>query len=295
MKNLIILSFVLSFLFFVSCGDDNGSDPSDTPKISLVSHDTLLTAYTDNYQELITSPVIKNDSDEEIEVIINIEIISFAQGHSYNFCVGENCITEETENTGNYQFGALLKIPANTSIQKGYITLSLNYKDESEMPIQGTTELKVEFIESGKDESDASYNLKFEVKPPVFELVDPDTEVSGSVLSQEELLSYCQVKNNTNEEIKVKARMEVISLVDGHMLALCTDICYAYTDQDFTAPGPLIIPANGITEPQTFSGHYNHTLGGGIPNAGTSEIKYIFYLEDNPDITKEYTCTFTVE
>lgn len=294
MKNFILFSIILSVILFVSCGDDNGNNPSDTPKISLVSHDTLLTAYTDNYRELLTSPVIKNDSDEEIEVIINIELISLAQGHSYNFCVGENCITEETENTGNYQFGALLKIPANTTIQEGYITLSLNYKDESEMPIEGTTELKVEFIESGKDESDASYNLKFEVKPPVFELVEPIVMLSGSVFSDDELITYCQVKNNTDEEIKVKVKMEIISIVEGHMVAVCTDICYAYVNTDFDSANPMIIEANSTSAKQAFSGHYNYSLNGpGSP--GTSKIKYVFYLEDNPDISKEYVCTFVVQ
>jgi GTP cyclohydrolase I len=294
MKNFILLSIILSMIFFVSCGDDNGNEPTDTPSISLISHDTLLTAYTDNYMELITSPVIKNDSDEEIEVIINIEVVSMAQGHSYNFCVGENCITEETDYTGNYQFGSLLKIPANTTIQEGYITLSLNYTDESETPIQGTTELKVEFIESGKDESDASYNLKFEIKPPVFELVEPIVMLSGSLFSDDELITYCQVKNNTDEEIAVKVKMEMISMVEGHMAAVCTDICYAYVSTDFDNANPLIIPANSTSAKQAFSGHYNYSLNG-MPSPGTSKIKYVFYLEDEPEISKEYVCTFNVQ
>lgn len=293
MKNMIILSFVLSFLFFVSCGDDNGSEPTDTPDISLISYDTLLTTYTDNYTQLSTSPVIKNIDNESISVIAYVEVVELPQNHSYQVCLDGNCSEFMTD--AKYELTDIITLAAGESLSAGQFQIKYKADDNSGAVESGTGVLKIGFYEQDDIEDKVEFTLHFEVNPPVFELVEPDILLSGSSLSQDELLSYCQIKNNTDEEISVKAKMEIISLVDGHMVALCTDICYAYTNQDFTAPGPIIVPANSTSERQSFAGHYNHTLGGGIPNTGTSEIKYIFYLEDNPDISKEYTCTFIIE
>lgn len=142
--------------------------------------------------------------------------------------------------------------------------------------------------------SDDDNNVKPDL--PKLSLVSADTLVTGSTMDAE-LISYAQIKNETEETLTIEVKMEFLELPSGHSGAICTSMCYPPQTSEYTAPAGITLDAGATTQNGDFSAHYypKDPVSGGFPSKGTGKVKYTFYLDGEPDEMVEYTCTFVVE
>lgn len=111
-------------------------------------------------------------------------------------------------------------------------------------------------------------------------LIHAELDVSNDTLylvgtTQDALLeSHVEVKNLTDKELEVKARKAEIQIVENSENTFCWGACFP--PFIFEATQAILIPANG-SDKSSFVGDY--TPDG---NAGTSIIRYTFFVAANP-------------
>jgi hypothetical protein len=102
-----------------------------------------------------------------------------------------------------------------------------------------------------------------------------------------EIVSHARVKNNTDREVSVKAERITIDTVPGSMNQFCWVQCFA----PWISVSPLAysIPAYDTTADEVFAGHY-------LPQnqMGTSTLKYVFFLENNPNDKVSFVVRYVV-
>ncbi|MBS4061829.1 MAG: T9SS type A sorting domain-containing protein [Bacteroidetes bacterium] len=102
-----------------------------------------------------------------------------------------------------------------------------------------------------------------------------------------EIVSHARIKNNTDREVSVKVERITLDTVPGSMNQFCWVQCFA----PWISVSPLAykIPAYDTTADEVFSGHY-------LPQnkMGTSILKYVFYLENNPDDKVSFVVRYVV-
>lgn len=119
-----------------------------------------------------------------------------------------------------------------------------------------------------------------------FEFVHKNEIVSGGL--NDEIRAKAEIKNVTANVINVKAKLEILSLTNGHTVVFCWDICYPPADQDMITEGYLTLMPLGT------SGENFHAdiFADGI--AGESKARFTFFNVDNPDDSISFTVTFLV-
>lgn len=112
-------------------------------------------------------------------------------------------------------------------------------------------------------------------------IADNDTlEVFGEIPHPDgiyyEIVAHARVKNNTDRSVNVLVERITIDTVTGSMNQFCWVQCFAPWVS--VSPTPYTIGAYDTTAEDVFSGHY-------LPQEqlGTSLLKYVFYLESDPD------------
>lgn len=114
-----------------------------------------------------------------------------------------------------------------------------------------------------------------------FNLIDAPASVSGAA---DDLISAnFGVRNNTAFPIRVMVRRIVVDTVPGTLNYFCWVQCYP-PDVD-ESPSPLEIPGNSSS--YAFIGDYDPS-----GNAGTSTIRYKFYIEGNEDDSMSVTIDY---
>lgn len=126
------------------------------------------------------------------------------------------------------------------------------------------------------------------------ELIATDGLVIEAVGTETEISYHTQIKNNSERDLEVLAKMEIIDLADDHWTYFCWgDIstgegtCYEATKEDFTATFNLDLTSGETTDPNSFINYIKNDVNAD----NTSMIRYIVYEvgnEANAD-TLEYT------
>lgn len=122
-------------------------------------------------------------------------------------------------------------------------------------------------------------------------LADGDTiEVHGELpnIDYYEIVAHARVKNNTDRSVNVLVERITIDTVTGSMNQFCWVQCFApWVD---VSPVPYTIGAYDTTGEEVFSGHY-------LPQEqlGTSILKYVFYLESDPDDKVSLVVKYIIE
>ena len=127
---------------------------------------------------------------------------------------------------------------------------------------------------------------KIQIQASSFEFVSKDEIVSGGL--NDEIRAKAEIKNVTANVINVKAKLEILSLTNGHTVVFCWDICYPPVDHDITSEGYLMLMPLGT------SGENFHAdiFADGIP--GESKARFTFFNVDNPNDSISFTVTFIV-
>ncbi len=115
--------------------------------------------------------------------------------------------------------------------------------------------------------------------------VSNTTDTKYGDYNQFEVISYVTVFNNSASPKNVKVKRIVISEATGHQNAICWEQCYIPEVDE--SPSSIVIPANGSLN--NFSGHL-YPNGSG----GTSQIKYVFFDENNPNDSTTFDVTYQV-
>jgi len=102
-----------------------------------------------------------------------------------------------------------------------------------------------------------------------------------------EIVSHARIKNNTDREVSVKVERITLDTVPGSMNQFCWVQCFAPWIS--ISPMAYAIPAYDTTAEEVFSGHY-------LPQnkLGTSLLKYVFFLENNPDDKVSFVVRYVV-
>lgn len=121
-------------------------------------------------------------------------------------------------------------------------------------------------------------------------LSDGDTvQINGELpnIAFYEIVSHARVKNNTDREVSVKAERITIDTIPGSMNQFCWVQCFAPWIS--VSPMASLIPAYDTTADEVFSGHY-------LPQnqMGTSTLKYVFFLENNPNDKVTFVVRYVV-
>lgn len=99
------------------------------------------------------------------------------------------------------------------------------------------------------------------------------TIVKTGTPSEDEILTYLFVKNNSADSMPVLVKKVIIDTVPGTINMICWGLCFA--PNVYVSPNPKYIKP-GRTDSLDFSGHY-------VPNSqiGVSHIRYVFFNRDN--------------
>jgi hypothetical protein len=100
----------------------------------------------------------------------------------------------------------------------------------------------------------------------------------------DEIASHIFVRNTTSSPIDVMVKKVEISLVSGSMNTFCWGLCFP--PNVYFSPYPMTLNAL-TTDSIDFSGHYNP-----LTFAGTSIIRYVFYIQSNPSDSVCVNITF---
>jgi hypothetical protein len=103
--------------------------------------------------------------------------------------------------------------------------------------------------------------------------------------TDDEIVTYLFVKNNTANPVSVLVKKAEISVQENSINMFCWGLCFA--PQVFIAPEPKVIEGNAVNE-LDFSGHY-------VPNGarGVSVIRYTFFVTENPNDSVCVNVTFS--
>ena len=121
-------------------------------------------------------------------------------------------------------------------------------------------------------------------------LVNNATIYKKGIPTDDEILAYVFVKNNTSNSIPVVVRKVVIDTVTGSLNMFCWGSCFG--SNVYFSPTPISILA-GRTDSTNFSGHF-------VPNThiGTSRLRYVFYsrsdLLDTVCVNVVYSAFFPI-
>lgn len=129
-------------------------------------------------------------------------------------------------------------------------------------------------------------------KAQSLELIDYDEQVTFSP-DDFEGKNYAVVKNTTLGTINIKVKIDVVSLSQGHLFAVCMGgefgTCYPPTNKSWDCPLGYPLGAGEDTGDSYFVG-YVYPSG----NAGVTILKFTFYVDGNPSDNVSFTTTFNV-
>lgn len=93
--------------------------------------------------------------------------------------------------------------------------------------------------------------------------------------TDDEMVTFLWVKNNTANPVSVMVKKTEISLLENSINMFCWGLCFA--PSVYVSPDPKTIDGNAVNE-LDFSGHY-------VPNGarGIATIRYTFYVTENPN------------
>jgi hypothetical protein len=118
----------------------------------------------------------------------------------------------------------------------------------------------------------------------------PQSNVSGSP-NDPQIVSDASVRNKSNDTIKIKVKMTVISIIPGQQVFFCLGVCYPPRTNDFEMPdidAVSLAPGEYTTGLKFFD---VALIPGGI--SGTSTVKITFFVLGNLSDSAEYTVTFS--
>jgi len=133
------------------------------------------------------------------------------------------------------------------------------------------------------------------------EFFNTSDTVRGTI-EDDELIAYAQVRNLTDQTVEFNLVMDFPKLTLGHEAALCWDLCFDYTDQNFTSPEIYTIEPLSQSKPGQFTGHLHPYKRISIdpllytnPVEGTSRVRYTFTpVGGSAAVSAEYIVTFIV-
>ncbi|MBI5325156.1 MAG: T9SS type A sorting domain-containing protein [Ignavibacteriae bacterium] len=117
----------------------------------------------------------------------------------------------------------------------------------------------------------------------------PETKINSHPDSSE-IKSFAEVRNKTNNPIRLKAKMTMINLVSGHKVYFCLRNCFPPKTDDFEMPdNSAVTLAPG--ESTIGDNFFDVVL---VPNKieGCTTVKMTFMVVGNPSDNVEYTVTF---
>ncbi len=129
-------------------------------------------------------------------------------------------------------------------------------------------------------------------------------EVTEGTVEDEVITVYATIKNVSEQPIWFKIHMFTEGLHEGHEAALCWDVCYPYTDQDFVSPNTYHLESGEQSMLRDFSAHLhpfklleldeerNPIYTDPVP--GESLLRYEFINENNTEDKLVYEILFRV-
>lgn len=158
MKKILVLALFLS-LFMFSCGEDDPVEPEPTgPVLSMMTYDSTLSGFTAFDDEVITYATFKNNSDNEIQVEVSVEMTNLFAGHSATLCT-ELCYAPQTQ---NFIAPGKITVAANTASKKedfsGHI---YPYQLDPSQKVAGSGTVRYRFTVVGKPAETVYYDVNY--------------------------------------------------------------------------------------------------------------------------------------
>lgn len=129
-------------------------------------------------------------------------------------------------------------------------------------------------------------------------------EVKEGTVEDDDIAAYANIKNVSEQPIWFKIHMFTEGLHEGHEAALCWQVCYPYTDQDFVSLESYHLESGEASMYGDFSGHLHpYKLLGfdedwnpiySEPVPGESLLRYEFVNDDNAEDKLVYEILFRV-
>lgn len=128
--------------------------------------------------------------------------------------------------------------------------------------------------------------------------------VKEGTINDDDLAAYATFKNVTEQPVWFKIFMYTEHITEGHTAALCWEVCYEYTDQNFESPQAYSLEALQTSFFGDFSAHLQPYKFLGLddelnpkysePIAGESIIRYEFVNTSDPGDVCVYEIMFKV-
>ena len=241
------------------------------------------------YEEFLSHVLVKNNTDRDMEVKARREDINVVEG-STNYLCWEACYPDDvTESPNAYTIPAGEMTPE--TVFAGHYLPQGN---------AGVSTVKYTFFNVSNPDEQVSFFVAYTISEAFSSSLslhwDNEDIANGSTVFvngemtddiYEEFLSHVLVKNNADRDLAVKARREDIDVVEGSLNFLCWEACYP--DDVTESPNAYTIPAGDMTPETVFAGHY-------LPqgNAGTSVVKYTFFVESDPDDQVHFFVSYVI-
>lgn len=112
----------------------------------------------------------------------------------------------------------------------------------------------------------------------------------------DEVKSYAKIKNLTSQSVTVKIKVEMVQLFEGHSVSVCLGNCFPPVTDDYIVPASLtILPGQITTDWDFYADYYPYNpMYTTVGTEGSSRIKFIIYVESNPEDKVEYYTDFEV-
>jgi len=245
-----------------------------------------------NYYETVSPEIFpKNISNETINVKIRMEEIVVEEETSHYFCGLGNCFmpgTVETPNPYPIAAGELVGL-------EGFF--SSHYSPDGHA---GITMIRYTYFNVDDLNDTISFTVSFigeeTIEDPIFKLFDHDgIEIAHRAninvpvdLNIDEVISpELFIMNNTDAEMSIKCRRDVITTVEGTSNYFCALGACLSPDLDETSRELVLGAGETGDQESAFSAHY--TSNG---NNGYTVLQYTFFNVDNSEEVFVFTVSF---
>jgi hypothetical protein len=270
------LLFIASFLFIAMFFSTNANSQS----LEIYSQELVDNGSTTN--PIVFHAGIKNTTDQQRNIKIDVNFIDVVAGHQIECCAGIMCYPPKT---ASFTLDGLPPLAANSSTEPNFLEAKLLHDG-----IIGTS--KVEFVIYLSDNPDdkVSVTVDFMVGEDVKSLEIFNQEIVDNGSKTEPIKFYAGIMNKTNETKNIKIGVDFVKLVSGHSMECCAGImCYPPKTEDFVLDGLPPLAANSSTEDNFIEAKLLHN-----GEEGTSTFDFNFFVSENPDDNVKVTVDFNV-
>jgi TusA-related sulfurtransferase len=236
---------------------------------------------------------VRNNSNNDLTIGMRMTAVELVEGAEYSFCALGSCFPAGiNETAGDFVITANTTVGDNGVFTGHYHphgfagTSLIRYTLYNANNENDTTSFMISFV--GEE---AAYETSLQMLDAAGEQIANGQTIAVDVPNLDEFETVSEeyfVRNNSNNDLNIRMRMEAVSLVDGAQYSFCAlGSCFPAgineTTRDFPITANTTVGNDGV-----FTGHYHPNS-----NSGTSVIRYTFYNVADLNDTVSFMISFS--